>query len=89
MFFFTEKQDEEDYDDYDEGSADGFQEGTTLEHTLAKIAIYRILKTKKIKEIEMLLEDFDSTMGNLKDDMSFLKRWTKKYNEEIPDNEEE
>jgi hypothetical protein len=88
FFFYSEKQHEDDRDDFDEGSDAGFETGCTMEHFLAKLAIYRCLKNRKIKEIDTFLEDFDSAMENFKVDNGFLAKWTKKYNQEIKDDEE-
>lgn len=82
-FFYTEKEHDDDLDDYDEGNEDGFENGSTVEHFLARLAIYRCLKNRKIKEMDAFLEDFDAAMENFKADSNFLKRWTKKYKEDI------
>lgn len=85
FFFYTEKEDEDDMDDFDEGSDAGYETGSAIEHFLAKLAIYRCLKNRKYKEIDTFLEDFDAAMENFKADDNFLNKWTKKYQDEIKD----
>lgn len=85
FFFYTNREDETDTDDFDSGIDAGYEEGALLERILARIAIYRILKNKKARDIDLFLEDFNSILENLKSDNKFLQKWTKKYEEEIED----
>ncbi len=77
---FTEKANEDDKDDYDRGHEAGLGDGIDSNYEWVKVALYKMFKMKKIKNLDFLIEEINNTiMGMGVDEFNVWKIGFLKY----------
>jgi len=74
---FTEKENEDDVDDLDIGFEEGMMEGIENQYYLIQVALYKMSKKKKIKDLDYILEEIHNTIKGM--DSADFKLWSNNY----------
>ena len=77
VVLFTKKEDENDVDDIDIGYEEGMNAGMERNYILIQIALYKMFKKKKLKDLDFILDEINNTIGGMSE--SDLKVWTKNF----------
>lgn len=74
---FSEKEDEDDMDDYDHGREAGIEEGIDANYERVQVALYKMFKNKKIKNLDFLIDEIHDTICGMNGDD--FEIWQKNY----------
>ncbi len=77
VVMYTKKESEEDVDDMDIGYETGMFDGVEENYHLIRVALYKMAKKRKIKNLDYILDEIQNTIGGM--DEHDLKVWSKNF----------
>lgn len=77
IVMLTKKEDDNDVDDLDIGYEEGMQDGMDGKYYSVQVALYKMYKKKKIKNLDFILEEIHNTLQGM--DMNDFKLWSRNF----------